>query len=516
MIVSSSLWNLVSLINMSSHHLRKNEVEYELKIRGVSHVGNANDLRKRLNECNSLNTPVSDEAVGELNPEEEIEVCEEKYVDLESLVTDYEGSGKDNEFNRVLARLWHLNLRIGRIPVKENQPDDRLTELKGKGKILLDGFIALGETAKTASAEDGKKTEEIGVQMDNLAEASNAQPSSTINTPTKVSTSTSNVISGPAIVSTVTSSGSPRLSTTSSAATPTCDTSPPNNITTTLLAATDTRHPSATGASFKIDNSRHHVPVFKWGLQFEYSSNQSIGSFLQRVEELRRARGVSEEELFESAVDLFKGTTLVWYRSTLGRIKSWRELCEELRTVFQSPDYDFRLQREIINRFQGPDEPIDLYIASLEGLFGRLTTPVGEESRLRQLMDNMNPHLQDRLALEEIRTIEELRSKGRRAESGRLRAAFVREPVVHRQVLEPDLAYHEKKRRGNPPVGNLASISTSSLGKSPVKGDRRCWNCGDEGHVFSNCKKERKKFCYGCGLPEVIKIKCVRCNPKNE
>lgn len=530
MIVSSSLWNLVSLINMNSHHLRKNEVEYELKIRGVSHVGNANDLRKRLNECYSSNTSVSDEAVEQLDSEEEIEVCEEKLEDLDGLVSEYDGSYKDNEYNRILARLWHLSLRVGRIPVEDEPVDNRHTELKENTKTLLEGFIAQGEAAKGTPGKNLKKAEEKEIpatQNDDsycTSASTTAAPmgstSSTVSTTAgAASLSTSSVFTGPIITPTVTSSTSTMFSTSSATSVQTTTTpsftasQPTNSMTPQLGVAADGI--AATGSTFRMDTSRHHVPVFKWGLQFNCNLNQSVGSFLQRVEELRRARGVSEEELFQSAVDLFQGTALIWYRSTLGRIKSWRELCKELRTVFQSPDYDIRLQREIMNRFQGQDEPIDLYIASMEGLFGRLTTQVGEDVRLRQLMDNMNPHLQDRLAMEEIRTIEELRSRGRRAESGRLRAAFVKEPTVNRQVLEPDLAYHERKKRGSPPVGNVASLETPRTERLTTKGGRKCWNCGEEGHVFSRCQKERKRFCYACGQPDVIKAKCGRCNPKN-
>lgn len=96
----------------------------------------------------------------------------------------------------------------------------------------------------------------------------------------------------------------------------------------------------------------HSVPVYKWRLSFDGGHNQSIGAFLERVEELSRARSVSHTELFESAVDLFSGTSLVWYRSTMQRIISWDELRREMRTVFRSPDYEFRHNQEIFNRFQ--------------------------------------------------------------------------------------------------------------------------------------------------------------------
>ena len=81
-----------------------------------------------------------------------------------------------------------------------------------------------------------------------------------------------------------------------------------------------------------------------------------MGAFLERVEEIRRARGVTNEEFFKSAVDLFAGQALVWYRSNISRVKSWNELCQEMRIVFRTPDYDCRLQQEIFHRLQGEQE----------------------------------------------------------------------------------------------------------------------------------------------------------------
>lgn len=262
-------------------------------------------------------------------------------------------------------------------------------------------------------------------------------------------------------------------------------------------------------ASFSRSQS---VPVFKWGLKFDFESGQSVGCFLQRVEELRRARGVSHEELFESAVDLFSGQALVWYRSVQGRVRSWEELCHEMRVVFQTPDYDFRLQREIFNRIQGEHESIDMYIASMEGLYARLSEPIPESARLAQILNNIHPHLQDRLSLCEIRTLEELRHMGRKAEAGRFRAAFSRQQPRNGTFLEPDLAYFESVKKRGFPLGKVSSLHKISSGSALPQ---KCWNCGETGHRFSACLKERRRFCFGCGMANTIKAKCPSCTPKN-
>lgn len=259
----------------------------------------------------------------------------------------------------------------------------------------------------------------------------------------------------------------------------------------------------------KEDLRPRPVPVFKWGIKFD-NSGPSIASFLERVEELRRARGITHQELYESAVDLFSGPALVWYRAAANRIKSWQQLTEELREVFQPADYDLKLHQEIFSRYQGDNEPLDLFIAAMEGLYNRLATSVPETTRLAQIYSNLHPQLQDRLALCSIESLEQLRTMGRRAEAGRLSINRSR-PMARNYALEPDLAYHDSSRSKRISSGRVATIQTPFLERQAMT----CWNCGETGHPFRFCRKPKKKFCFGCGKDNTMKRDCSKCSPKN-
>lgn len=39
-----------------------------------------------------------------------------------------------------------------------------------------------------------------------------------------------------------------------------------------------------------------------------------------------------------------------------------------------------------------------------------------------------------------------------------------------------------------------------------------CWNCGDSGHVYKECLRDRTIFCYGCGLKGMYKPTCSKCS----
>jgi hypothetical protein len=77
----------------------------------------------------------------------------------------------------------------------------------------------------------------------------------------------------------------------------------------------------------KVVFKQKSISVVKWNLKFTGESGSlSVAAFFERVEELKVARGINDRELHDSAVDLFEGQALVWYRSVRRRVNSWEEL----------------------------------------------------------------------------------------------------------------------------------------------------------------------------------------------
>jgi hypothetical protein len=468
--VGSSLWNLINLVNMSAYHLRKDEVQYELSIRGCSTEGDANELRKRLSQILSANMPILEVVLGGIEVVRELETCEEKLSDLSSLIDEYEGDFKDAEYKRLTARLWHYYYRLERITIPvgaEREIPDNWNELRKKSKALLDRFVPA--TPSGPAPEELTPKEAMGA-MDKPSHDSE------LRTPRQ---SHSGQVPG---------GGS-------------TDPKPTQASSSKAIESGESRNPPMVA-----DWHSRPIPVYKWGVNFGNEPGQSIGAFLQRVEELRRARGLTEQQLFRSAVDLFTGSALIWYRSTVERITDWQELCREMKVVFQSPDYDDMLRQEIAHRMQGDQEPIDLFIAAMEGLYGRLACHVPEDQRLNQMVKNLSPYLQDKICMFTVTTIEQLRQLGRKAELGRLRSTVSGASSRYGHVLEPDLACVDPVRKKRSSSAQIASLSARTMDRKAT-----CWNCSKEGHRHASCPEARNLFCYGCGSQGVRKPECHKC-----
>lgn len=489
---------------MNAYFLIKEENQYELKIRGQPITGSAEDLRKRLTKCVRLNTPIDPAVLASLSVEDELKACEDKYELLAASAAEYEGNYTDTEGQRLLARLWHNYLRAERIPVGATVDEvvsQRYTELLKKAKGLLDR----ADDKKSSTSEPSTS---VALQIDPLSTVGTVQVGNQT-TPTYTTAAL-----GPQPIVSVTAP--PRMPPLCTSLTSEADNSAMPTYTTPAFAL----QPSmSTAAPPQVSPWRTKgVPVYKWGLQFDGRS-QSVGAFLQRVEELRRARGVTTGELFDSAVDLFTGPALTWYRSTIGRLGNWEQLCRDMELVFQHPDHDIHLQQEIFNRVQADTEPIDLFIAAMEGLYGRLSTRVSEEVKLKQILHNLHPQLQDRLALVDVQSIEQLRVMGRKAEAGRLRSLTARGISANAEVLEPDLAYTPPRRRLN--QGNSRTVPERKVFQATEAYDVTCFNCHSKGHLSRECRSNRgnatsRLICWRCNRAGHIQKDCrARLHPSS-
>lgn len=253
------------------------------------------------------------------------------------------------------------------------------------------------------------------------------------------------------------------------------------------------------------------ISVYKWNISFSGQPQQeSLMSFLERVHELCDSRRVSEEDLFVSASDLFTGTALLWFRNIKHEVTSWAGVVACLKRDFLPVDYEDDLLREIRERTQGVNENVLCYIISMEALFNRLPTRPSSDEVIRRIKKNLNPYFSEKLVMENIRTLSDLKEKCRRVQELKTRNdRYQPPPSKGIGLLEPDLAYFSldtERPRKQVAVNVVSPLVSSSL---------VCWNCGAAGHAHRECRAEKNVYCYGCGNKGVYKTSCTQCNSKN-
>ncbi|KAL1129721.1 hypothetical protein AAG570_012665 [Ranatra chinensis] len=135
-------------------------------------------------------------------------------------------------------------------------------------------------------------------------------------------------------------------------------------------AVSRVREPTPEPTRIRTVIRQTQVPVRDWGVMFSGDGQgPSLPSFLDDVDHYRRARHVSDRDLFLQACDLFRGPAAIWYRSVRREVTSWEDLEDRLRQEFEDEDYEDRLMAEIMSRTQGPDEQFGTYVAIMKTFF---------------------------------------------------------------------------------------------------------------------------------------------------
>lgn len=258
--------------------------------------------------------------------------------------------------------------------------------------------------------------------------------------------------------------------------------------------------------------------VEKWGIKFTGDQKyMSVHSFLERVSELRVARNLTERDLFDSAIDLFEGKALNWFRSNRSRFNDWRGLSSLLCKHFEPPDYRSRLFKEILDRTQDPSEKIVDYLSSMQALFRRYGH-MSEDVKLDIISRNLAPFYTTQLPI--VNSLEELEDQCLILEGKKYRAEHYVPPSRRRQnFVEPDFAFvsdsPEEVPNDNlfttPSVQEIRHNTNTNLNNRAPR-DVTCWNCQKTGHLNRDCPIPRKIHCYRCGTPNVTVRSCQKCS----
>lgn len=294
---------------------------------------------------------------------------------------------------------------------------------------------------------------------------------------------------------------------------------PSNPATVTISSVPAPGHSAAVTPVSPNYSSISHVPVWKWNVFYSGDTKESLTDFLERISELRVARNASYSELFSSAVDIFRGPALIWFRNIKHTVHDWFELEKLLRDTFLPSDYYEDLLSEIKKRTQGEKENVTLFIAQMQGLFAKLS-PIPEESeQIRIIRRNLLPYFLGQLSLHDISSLSELSSLCKQLDETRIHIENYRPPSRRvDKVMEVSLACSFPISEDGNENSQVCEVNpSSSICSTPNSTYSRivCWNCRSNGHRYNQCKQTRIKFCFGCGNQGVTKSSCSKCSQKN-
>lgn len=439
---------------MVINYLKKDELQYELKLRGVaiSDEETVAELRSYLRPLlrfekvdKTLHYPKYD-----FDPTEELKIIHTKLNEIEALINEFSGTKASAEFSRINTRLVHLLRRNDRIPTSsESSPEI----LRDRSQLMMQ-ILNLMEALEIGTVS--KDSDDVGALFTSMR----VEDQSDGDLPVDESVASG----GPMNYSAV--------------------------------------------ANIPATSGQKTQPVSKWNLKFSGDARHlSVHNFLERVQELQFARGVSDQQLFESAIDLFDGKALLWYRSNRSRFRDWKGLSKLLVHHYQPPDYKPRLLQEIMSRVQDPSESIVDYLVCMNAMFGRYGV-VPEDVRLGIISRNLSPFYT--MQLPPVANMAQLEEECLKLEAKKHRADAYKPPSnqKRRDLVEPDFAY----------LGMASSSCHDSASSSAEvyefrsQGSTKCWNCLETGHLMRDCKFPKKKRCYQCGKPSFTIRTCPTCS----
>lgn len=485
---------------MEVNRLLGDELTYELLIRGADINGKVDEKRKLLRELMRTEEQVPNALIPGIKPLEELTTCSNKLDELLGYLQEFNYKNSNNEYQRIFSRLTHVDQRLKRIQTTE-------ANLISKRDHLIRVCGELCDNLHMMVRQPQPEPPPL-LRFDDPAESGSVQPERTISP-------VAALVNSGASTSAAVMQNSRRVSF-------------PNINSSDLIVNSTTRLTEqlnnvnvSRSYSSNFPSPVTYLPVRKWNLIF--NGDSSVSAFIERVEELRIARGVTKDQLLQSAVEMFTDDALVWFRSVRDTVVDWDDLVAKLRLTFLPHDYESELWDEIRNRTQHETERVSVFIAVMENMFRRLPTLPTESVRLATIRKNLLPRFVTRLALHQIDTVSKLIETCKAIEDAQASAMKYKPPPTnYSRLLERDLAFRKGKDRSFLSSVEETTTTRPSLDQTndiQIEGlaainSITCWNCRQAGHRASQCSKQKTLHCYRCGEQNFTTRTCPKCSGK--
>jgi len=268
-------------------------------------------------------------------------------------------------------------------------------------------------------------------------------------------------------------------------------------------------NPTSSGSS-RIPVDKVAQIMSKWAVRFKGNENDplTVKDFLYRVSALTTSTLHGDFQLLCNNISVLledRASTWFWrFHAREGGVVTWVSFCQEISEEFRDRRSDFRIRELIRNRKQKEKEKFDVYYNGVLQLVDRLSGPLPNAELIEILRNNLRPELQRGILYVPTSTV-----------------GHLREIILQHEILEEELS--KSSGRGNTMSRIVSEVDSSGVDSvsedtelvealASGSGNLRCWNCSELGHRWDSCQSsDWRRFCWGCGAPNVIKPKCPHC-----
>jgi len=251
--------------------------------------------------------------------------------------------------------------------------------------------------------------------------------------------------------------------------------------------------------------------ISKWPVRFKGDNTDkfTIHDFIYRIYSLTRSTlGGNFNALCDHVSILFEGkaATMFWrYHAQVYGLVQWDSLCQWLREEFRDRRTDYDVRELIRARKQKSNERFAVFLENVMLLVDKLQHPIPNHELVEILKRNLRPDIRKEILFLPISSISKLREYVSKHEllDEELSRSTTRPNAAGRQVAEVEFSSPDCS------LGEPEAIEAFAVRNSPLS----CWNCKQVGHRWDSCPStEWHRFCWGCGLPDVVKPNCPKCS----
>lgn len=271
--------------------------------------------------------------------------------------------------------------------------------------------------------------------------------------------------------------------------------------------------------SFALRPEKVTMIIQNWNVKFDGSSKGlNVEEFLYRVRSLTSENFSNDFSLIcKNLPILLTGKALAWYWRYHKQVDSieWKDFCTALRYQFKDFRSNFDIREEVRNRKMKSGESFETFYEEVSSMLDRLEIPMLEDELVEILTRNLRPDIRQELLYVPILSIAHLRKLVQMREN-LMGDEYFKRNTNFRQIQNnfpkrtvADLAFSDEPISDAKPSVELL---VDAVRQGPILSN--CWNCGEQGHHWEDCLRERIVFCYGCGAKNTYKPQCLRCTAK--